>query len=203
MLDANECDKDKAWRKVGAVFANPDIHGDEDSTDPVTVALDWSDDAGVTWQTTAIRTLAATATDARQFTLDADIASDVAVSRWIMLRARWNSVSTWAPVLTGLWAEFEVLDAPARRRRWQLTVAAHDQVVRRDGGEMSRSGRQLIADLCLAWKEGTNLSFRDIDYDAEPTERRVRIVGIKEEVARPSDAGEVGDAMIQVTLVEV
>jgi hypothetical protein len=47
------------------------------------------------------------------------------------------------------------------------------------------------------------LPFRDIDYDAEPTERRVRIVGIKEEVARPSDAGEVGDAMIQVTLVEV
>ncbi len=203
MLDANECDKDKAWRKVGAVFATPDIHGDEDSIDQVTVSLDWSDDAGVTWHTAGIRTLAATAGDARQFALDADIASDGAVSRWIMLRARWSSVSSWAPVLTGLWTEFEVLDAPARRRRWQLAVAAHDQVVRRDGGEMSRSGRQLIADLWLAWKDGTTLPFRDIDYDAEPTERRVRIVGIKEEVARPADAGEIGDAMIQLTLVEV
>ncbi len=203
MLDANERDKDKAWRKVGAVFANPDIHGDGDSADPVTVSLEWSADAGATWQTAAIRTLAAAAADARQFTLDADIASDAAVSRWMMLRTRWSSVSDWAPVLTGLWTEFEVLDAPARRRRWQLSVVAHDQVVRRDGGEMSRTGRQLIADLWLAWKEGTTLPYHDIDYDAEPVERRVRIVGIKEEVARPADAGDLGDAVIQLTLVEV
>jgi len=203
MIDAGERDKDKAWRKVGAVFATPETFGEDDSADQVTVTLDWSDDAGGTWHSAASRVIAAIATDARQFSLDADIASDGSVGRWMMLRVTWSSVSDWAPVLTGLWTEFEVLDAPARRRRWQLSVVAHDQVVRRDGGEMSRGGRQLIADLWQAWEEGTTLPYRDIDYDATPVERRVRIVGIREQVARPADAGDLGDAVVQLTLVEV
>lgn len=203
MLDASERDKHKAWRKVGAVFASPEIHGVLSSTDSVIVTLEWSTDAGVAWQFASSRTIAANAADALQFTLDTHIASDLAVSRWIQLRVTWSSVSDWAPVLAGLWAEFEVLDAPARRRRWQLGVIAHDQVVRRDGGEISRSGRQLIADLWQAWELGTTLPYRDIDYDAAPVERRIRIVGIREQVARPADAGDIGDAIVQLTLVEV
>jgi hypothetical protein len=203
LLDAGERDKDKAWRAIGAVFASPEPHGDPASTVPVTVTLEWSEDAGATWSTAATRTLAATATDAGQFTLEAAITSDTAVGRWMQLRVTWSGVSDWAPVLTGLWAEFEVLDAPARRRRWQLAVVAHDQVVRRDGGELTRSGRELIAELWDAWETGTTLPFRDIDHDADPTERRVRIVGIREAVARPADAGETGDAVIRLTLVEV
>ena len=82
-------------------------------------------------------------------------------------------------------------------------MLAHDQVVRRDGGAVSQTGRELIAALWTAWETGTTLPFRDIDHDADPTERRVRIVGIRERVARPADAGEVGDAVVELTLVEV
>lgn len=203
MLDASDRDKDKAWRRVGAVFASPETLGNAGSSDPVALTLEWSVDGGDTWISAASRAVTATDDDARQLNLDAGIASDGAVGRWLMLRVTWSSVSDWAPVLAGLWAEFEVLDAPARRRRWHMTVAAHDQVVRRDGGTLSRTGRQLIADLWAAWENGTTMPCRDIDYDADPIERRVRIVGITEDVPRPDRAGEAGDAMIQLTLVEV
>ena len=38
----------------------------------------------------------------------------------------------------------------------------------------------MIAELWQHWETGTTLPFRDIDYDDDPTERRVRIVGISE-----------------------
>jgi hypothetical protein len=200
LLDAGERDREKAWRAVGATFTSPEPLGDSTSAAPVTISLDWSADAGTTWATAASRAVLASdgAVD-----LTAGIASDAAVSRFAMLRVTWTGVVDWAPVLTGLWVEFESLDAPARRRRWEMTVLAHDQVVRRDGGAVSQTGRELIAALWTAWETGTTLPFHDIDHDTEPTERRVRIVGIRERVARPTDAGEVGDAIVELTLVEV
>jgi hypothetical protein len=200
LLDAGERDREKAWRAVGATFTSPEPLGNAASTLPVTVALDWSADAGATWTTAASRAIAATD---GPVDLAAGFASDAAVSRFATLRVRWSGVTDWAPVLTGLWIEFEALDAPARRRRWELAVLAHDQLVRRDGGTVSLTGRELIAALWTAWETGTTLPFRDIDHDADPTERRVRIVGIRERVARPADAGEMGDAVVELTLVEV
>ena len=200
LLDAGERDREKAWRRVGATFTSPEPLGDPESTDPVTISLDWTVDAGATWTEAASRTVVAAD---GPVDLVAGIASDAAVSRFAMLRVSWSGVVDWAPVLTGLWIEFEALDAPARRRRWEVAVQAHDQVVRRDGGEISQTGRELIAALWGAWETGTTLPFRDIDHDADPTERRVRIVGIRERVARPADAGEVGDAVVELTLVEV
>jgi hypothetical protein len=203
LLDAGERDREKAWRKIGATFTSPEPLGNPASTAPVTIALDWSADAGATWTTAATRTLAAADAGSGASDLNADIASDAAVSRFAMLRVTWGGVVDWAPVLTGLWVEFEALDAPARRRRWELAVLAHDQVVRRDGGAVSRTGRELIAALWAAWETGTMLPFRDIDHDADPVERRIRIVGIRERVARPADAGAGGDAVVELTLVEV
>ena len=200
LLDAGERDREKAWRRVGATFTSPEPLGDPESTDPVTISLDWTVDAGATWTEAASRTVVAAD---GPVDLVAGIASDAAVSRFAMLRVSWSGVVDWAPVLTGLWIEFEALDAPARRRRWEVAVQAHDQVVRRDGGEISQTGRELIAALWGAWETGTTLPFRDIDHDADPTERRVRIVGIRERVARPADAGEAGDAVVELTLVEV
>ncbi len=200
LLDAGERDREKAWRKVGATFTSPEPLGNPESTDPVTISLDWSADAGMTWTTATTRAVLPSdgAVD-----LFAGIASDAAVSRFAMLRVTWSGVVDWTPVLTGLWVEFEALDAPARRRRWELAVLAHDQMVRRDGGAVSQTGRELIASLWTAWETGTTLPFRDIDHDADPTQRRTRIVGIRERVARPADAGETGDAVVELTLVEV
>jgi hypothetical protein len=203
IIDAGERDKAKAWRKAGAVFASPERFGNVSSVDAVTVALDYSTDAGATWTTAATATRTGNTLDQNTFTLDADISSDVAVSRFLMLRMRWESVADWAPILTGLWAEFEVLDSPARRRRWKLTVKAEDQVIDRGGSLLTRTGRQLIVELWTAWQAGTTLPFRDLDYDADATERRVRIVGISERVPVPSDAGRWGDSAVTLTLVEV
>lgn len=203
MIDAGERDKNKAWRKLGAVFASPDIPPVTTSTDTAQLALDYSVDGGATWATAATTALAGSSRAHANVTLDADIASDAAVSRWLQVRVRWTSVTDWAPVLTGVWAEFEVLDSPARRRRWQLTVVARDQLVDRDGALVPRSGREQIAGLWAAWEAGTTLTYRDLDFDAAPIERRVRIVGITEKVARPADAGRWGDARVALTLVEV
>ena len=203
MIDAGERDKAKAWRKVGAVFASPDLPPVTASTDTIAVALDVSADAGATWQQVATTSLAGNSRAHATLTLDADIASDGAVSRWLMLRVRWTGLADWAPVLAGVWAEFEVLDAPARRRRWNLVVTARDQAIDRDGAVLSRTGRELIADLWARWQDGATVTFRDLDYDAAPVDRRVRIVGITEKVARPADAGRWGDARVALTLVEV
>jgi len=203
MIDAGERDKNKAWRKIGAIFAAPDLQPVITSTDVVQIALDYSIDGGGTWVTAASASLAGSTKATANTTLDADISSNAAVSRWLQLRVRWSGVADWAPVLTGVWAEFEVLDSPARRRRWQLTVIAQDQLIDREGAMLARTGRELIADLWTAWQTGTTLTYRDLDYDADLAVRRVRIAGITEKAARPSDAGRWGDSSVSLTLIEV
>jgi hypothetical protein len=200
MIDAGERDKTKAWRKVGAVFASPVRSGNLDSAATVMVALDLSLDAGATWMEVATRSLAGNTLANSNFSLDA---VTTGVSRFVMLRVRWSGVVDWAPVLVGVWAEFEVMDSPARRRRWSFRVQARDQVVDRGGSLLTRTGRQLIAELWDAWQQGVPLSFRDQDYDADPTTRSIRIVGISETVPNPADAGRWGDAVVALQLVEV
>jgi hypothetical protein len=202
LLDAGAPDAVKAWRKVGATFAAPEVRGNAGSSDSVTVTLSFSLDGGVTWTQAASQTVN-DPTLLRILTLEGEIGSAVAVSRFIQLRVQWSSVLDWAPVLTGLWAEYEMLGAPARRRRWQFAIRARDQAVRRDGTVDPRSGRQQIADLWSAWSGAATVPFKDIDYDADATTRQVRIIGIKEEVAKPSDAGRWGESVVHVTLIEV
>ncbi len=147
MIDAGERDKNKAWRKVGAVFAAPDVQPVIASTDVVQVSLDYSIDGGGTWLEAATASLSGSTRANANMTLDADLAPSAAVSRWLQIRVRWSSVANWAPVLAGVWTEFEILDSPARRRRWQLGVVTQDQIVDRAGELLARSGRELIADL--------------------------------------------------------
>lgn len=202
LLDGGSPDAVKAWRKIGATFAAPEIRGNTGSTDAVTVTLSYSVDGGLSWTTAASQTVN-DPTLLRILTLEAEIASAVAVSRFLQLRVQWSSVLDWAPVLTGLWAEYEMFGVPARRRRWQFAVRAKDQAVRRDGTVDPRTGRQQIADLWSAWSAASVVPFKDIDYDADATTRQVRIIGIREEVAKPSDAGRWGDSVVHLTLVEV
>jgi hypothetical protein len=203
MIDAGERDKAKAWRKFGAVFAAPEKRGAPGSVDPVGIYLDYSLDGGGTWVNAAGQTVNGNFFTTHNTTLDADVSSDAAVSRFLQLRVRWSSVTDWAPVLVGIWAEFELLDSPARRRRWQFTVTAQDQVIDRDGSQLTRTGRQLIAELWAAWQQGATLPFRDIDFDDDPVQRRVRIIGIREVVPVPANAGRWGQSAVALTLVEV
>jgi hypothetical protein len=201
LLHAGFPDKSKAWRKLGAVYAVPAGRGNQASADQVTVSLDYSLDAGRTWTTAATANLSDPT--ARTLQLEAALASNAATSRFLQLRLAWSSVLDWAPVLTQVWADYTVLDNAPPRRRWELKVVCRDGQVRRDGAVQSRSGRQLAADLWAAWQGGTTLTFRDVDYDADPAQRSVRIVAIAEEVAKAADAGRWGESLLSLTLVEV
>lgn len=202
MLDADERDKRKAWRKVGAVFSSPAPAGNVASTDVVTVNLDYSLDGGGIWTPAGTFTTATNSLFGNQFTISTAIASS-AVSVFLMLRVRWISTFDWAPILTGLWAECEVIDDPARRRRWTFTVQAEDQVIDRDGKQLLRSGRQQISELWNHWQAAQPIPFRDLDYDTVPTERLVRIIGIHEAVPVPHQAANWGQSAVTLSLVEM
>lgn len=201
MIDAGERDKPKAWRKIGAVFASPEIHGNTASVDALTCYLDYSIDAGQTWVQADAQNATANTLPKVNFTLDATLLG--ITSTFLMLRVRWASVVDYAPILVGLWAEYEILESPARRRKWNVKIHARDQEITRDGTLMTRTGRQLISDLWTAWQTDTPLTFRDIDYDDVPVQRTVRIVGINEAVEQPADSGRWGDSTITLNLVEV
>lgn len=200
LLDAGERDAEKNWRAIGAVFAAPTIRGNPGSSDPVSVTLSYSLDAGATWTVAG----SATVSDPTERTLDlrADLPS-ATLGRFLQLKVTYSSVADWAPVLTGLWADYALLDGPAKRRRWSLGVMARDGLVRRDGSVSPKTGREQIADLWAAWEAGTTTTLADIDYDTDPATRQVRIVGISEQVAKPGDAARWGESVVDLTLIEL
>lgn len=200
LIDAGHRDKPKAWRKIGAVFASTETNGIT-SSDVVAMYLDYSTDNGQTWTTGDSKSLTGNSLANMNFELTKALSGQT--STFLQVRVRWQSVSDWAPVLVGVWCEYEVLASPARRRKWQFTVHAADQTVNRDGATLSRTGRQLVTELWAAWETDTVLLFRDIDYDDAPTQRAVRITGISEKVDQPADAGDWGDSVITLNLVEV
>jgi hypothetical protein len=165
----------------------------------VNVFLDYSLDAGATWSQAATATVSGSG--ARIVELVGELPAG-ARSRWLQLRVRWESVSDWAPALTGVWADWSVLPAGATRRRWEVTVRCGDRLVRRDGSVETRSGRQVAADLWAAWETGALLDFRDVDADATDAAYVVRIVALRETTARPADAGRWGESEATLTLVE-
>jgi hypothetical protein len=203
LIDGGERDKNKAWRKVGAVFAMPERAGNPASTANLGISLHYSQDNGETWSLTDARTAPGGNLPANyNVTLGGSLASNAVVSPFLQLKVEWLAAD-WAPVLVGLWAEYETLDSPARRRRWSFTIQAQDQVIDRDGAQLTRTGRQQIAELWDHWENGTTLPFHDLDHDDDPTERMVRIVGITEQVPVPHQAGLWGQSAVSLTLVEV
>ncbi|MGD9710749.1 MAG: hypothetical protein AB7V46_01630 [Thermomicrobiales bacterium] len=197
MLDAGNRDAEKAWRAIGATFAAPQVRGNPASVDLVGLTLSWSIDGGQTWSVGASTSLSDPG--ARIHTLRADLDSDEATSPFLQIRVGWSSVSDWAPVLTGVWAEYALLDAPARRRRWSLQVMTRDNVVQRDGSMSILAGRDQIESLWSIWKNNATATLTDIDGD----ERQVRIVDMEEVTGKPSDAARWGEASVRLTLLEV
>ena len=201
LLHAGHPDKPKAWRKVGAIFSMPEGRGNQASGDAVTVALEYSTDAGASWTQAATSSPSSPVT--RTLTLEGSLGSNAASSRFLQLRVSWSSVLDWAPVLTQVWADYQVLRNEPKRRRWELELVCRDGQVKRDDWPQSRTGRQLASDLWAAWEEGTTIAYRDVDYDAMLRTHQVRIVRIEETVPKPADAGRWGESVVSVTLVEV
>ncbi|MGH8573189.1 MAG: hypothetical protein ACREX8_11540, partial [Gammaproteobacteria bacterium] len=200
LLDAGDPTRDKAWRAIGATFAQPANRGKSDSTDSVTIALEYSLDGGVNWTTAASQNTTAATT--RTFTLQSAFAS-IPTARHLQVRVNWSSVNDWAPVLTGVWTEFETLDNAPNRRRWEFTVSAGDRRVRRDGQLDGQTGRQKIAALWDAWEARATLILKDVDNDTDPVDYSVRIEEIEESVTKPNDSARWGESRVALTLAEV
>ncbi len=201
LLDAGERDAHKSWRALGATFATPEDRGNPASVDPVTLTLAWSIDGGTTWATAASTTVSNPSERVHELT--AELPSDTAIARYLQLRVTFSSVTDWSPVLTGLWADYALLDQPPRRRRWSFTILAHDGVIQRDGSVATLDGRAQIAALWQSWAVDQTLTFRDLDYDADPTERAVRITAIEEQVPKPANTANLSAAAIHLQLLEL
>ena len=200
LIDAGAPGDIKAWRSIRAAFATPEDRGNQASADTVALTLRYSIDGGKTW-TDAASTTVGTGIG-RVHDLGGLIPGTIPESRYLQVQVAWDSVSDWAPTLAAISVEYERLGG-TKRRRWQIGVIAQDRMVERDGGRHLRSGVEIVADLWQTWETGTAVPFRDVDYDGEPTERGVRIIGLSEQVPVPSNPAAIAASQITVTLLEV
>jgi hypothetical protein len=198
LLDAGAPDERKAWRSIRATFAAPEDRGNQGSVDTLTLTLRYSTDGGKSWIDVASTTVGTGV--GRTLDLGGPLAGAIPESRYLQVQVAWDSVSDWAPTLAAIAVEYERLPG-SMRRRWQLGVIARDRIIERDGGQHLRSGPEIVADLWQAWEQGTTIPFRDIDYDPDPTERQVRVIGLTEQI--PSPSSTIGASQLTVTLLEV
>ncbi|HET7093884.1 MAG TPA: hypothetical protein VFI22_10410, partial [Thermomicrobiales bacterium] len=106
LLDAGQREVGKTWSRVGASFAWPEGRGDAASAGTVDLFLDFSLDGGSTWTQAATATLTGGGT--RLAELEGALPAGTR-SRWLQIRVRWAGVADWAPVLSGVWADWSVL----------------------------------------------------------------------------------------------
>jgi hypothetical protein len=201
LLDGNERSLEKAWRRIGAVFAAPEQRGNPAGSSLVTMTLAYSVNGGRSWTDAGLTTIS----DPEQRTADltVDLGETAVISRFLQLRVTYSGVSDWAPALVGLWADYEAIGISPKRRRWSLSVRARDRTVLRDGAVDPRDGRAIAADLWQAWTSSTSLPFTDLDFAETAATFNVRIASIREDVAVPNDAGQWGDSVVSLELVEV
>lgn len=200
LLDAGERDAIKQWRAIGATFATPEVRGNAGSTDPMTLELAWSIDGGANWTTAA----SVVVDDPAQRIIELEAGLPAAArSRFLQVRVSFASVTDWSPVLSAVWVDQLTLEGGPRRRRWSLSVLAHDGAVQRDGSLAPLDGQAQIGALWQAWEAGSIVVFRDVDYDLDPTERLVRVTGISERAVQPADRGTWGEAAIQLDVLEI
>ncbi len=201
LLDGGERDRVKVWRRIGAVFASPEQRGNPASIAPVTLTLSYSTDGGRSWTTAA----SSLVTDPLQRTseITTQFTSGQVVGRFVQLRVSFGNVVDWSPALVGLWADYEVIDAIPRRRRWNLKIRARDRTVRRDSTVDPRNGRTIAADLWDAWTDSATIPFTDLDFTATGVTHQVRIASISEEIPVPADAASWGDSVVSLVVIEV
>lgn len=186
-------DKEKSWLRVGAELAWPAAQSFAACTVSLAVATDGS--TFITLGSASVST-----STARTLAFDLPANSN---SKWLSLRYQVSGVSSGAPTLAALWAEYRPLEVPKRRRHWVFDILAADDVTARNGAHSPRNGAAIAADLWAAWESGATLAFRDLDYDLAPVTYAVRIVGLDEQIAAPADAGRWAESRLRLRLVAV
>lgn len=102
--------------------------------------------------------------------------------------------------LVALHADAEVLDERTRRRRWQFTCRAADDVINRAAAADPRTGDQIAAALWLAFTTHATVSYTDPAGDTF----NVRITSLREKWPNPADQPGVGrQSTLEVKLVQV
>lgn len=200
LLHADHPDETKIWRSISASFASPEQRGNSASTDFVDLTIQYSVDGGETWIDAATNSVGGTV--GQVYELGGALSGTLPLSRYLQVEVEWASVSDWTPTLTALAIGYERIGEENRRRRWQFTVSARDRQIERDGGAHLRTGPEIVTDLWTAWETASPVPFRDVDYDTDPTERRVQVVSLVESVLAPANTAAVGISQIQVILVE-
>lgn len=192
-LDDGAPDTLKTWLRVGAELFAP---APSPAPSSCTVTLSYSLD-GRTYTVAGSATVSTAAATSLVFDLPA-----AARAKALGLAFAVSGVSSGGPVLGALWAEYRPTPLAVPKRSWSFEILASDDVTTRAGGGDARTGRQLAATLWSAWAAAAPLTFRDVDYDLDPTPRTVRITHLAETAKTTSDAGRWTEARLKVALVE-
>lgn len=198
LLHDDRPDELKTWLRVGAQLVTPgraSSPGIPDFT-ACTVELAYTLD-GTNYTTAGSLVIDTSRATTLAFDLPAGTLAPALGLAW-----RLSGVTTGAPTLVSLWAEYRPVERATPRRAWSFEILASDETTTRAGGQDPRSGRAIAAALWSAWSTGGPLTFRDIDYDLDPTTRTVRLTHLDEQTKTTSDAGRWTEARIRVTLVE-
>ncbi|HYI16357.1 MAG TPA: hypothetical protein VEX37_13260 [Thermomicrobiales bacterium] len=191
-LDGDEPDRPKHWRRAGIELARTDGQPVGDWA----AALEYSTDGGTTWTSAGSPTAIATELATVSEPLDVEGAT-------LMLRLTLTRTSGLPPFVTTIWADYDRLDASARRR-WQFRILARPRAINRAGTLDPRTGQQIRTALWTLWEEAETVPFRDVDYATTTTERDVRVTAIREEWPKPADANTLGAfSVLELTMDEV
>ena len=192
LLDANEPDRQKAWRRVGVELSRLDGK----DVGSWVVQLAYSTDGGTTYTIAGAQTVTSELASV-SFALSS-------TSAGLIVKATLTRTSGLPPFVTSIWVEHETLNDSLRRRRWQFVVRAGDGVVNRLGVRDARDGQTIRTALWSLYAAATTFAFRDVDYGATSVTKNVRMLGLREEWPAPSDQSTLGaETTLEVTLVEV
>jgi hypothetical protein len=199
MLDGGERDRPKLWRGVGCELAWPDERA---TSGTVYVKLEYSVDGGVNWTQAGSEFGYNPTTYGRRASMAVRLTPPVR-ERYLQVRVSMRNVSTWCPVLVGVWAEYELVQVGASRKKWRFTVQCRDGQVLRNGTVHPLSGWEQAREIWEALEGEGAVTFKDVDYDLTGVVERVRVVGVRETLGKGEPRDGFGAREVEVTLVAV
>lgn len=199
LLDAGERDRPKLWGAIGCELAWPDGRA---TSGTVYVKLEYSADGGATWVEAGGEWGFDPGLYGRRGSMSVELSPPIK-ERYLQVRVSMRNVSTWCPVLVGVWAEYELVQVGASRKKWRFAVQCRDGQVLRDGSVHALSGWHQAREIWQAFESEAAVTFKDIDYDVTGVVERVRVVGVRETLSKGEPRDGFGGREVEVTLVQV